>query len=285
MNPKKTGLGKGLGALIGNAQIEQESGVIEIDILKIEPGKNQPRTHFDQEALAELACSIKEFGVISPILVKQEGEYYSIIAGERRWRAARLCGLETIPAIIKELNGADAVEVALIENIQREDLNPIEEARCYNRLIEEFNMTHEALAQRLGKSRPAITNSLRLLSINEALHTYIMDGRLSVGHAKLLVPLAEDVQIAVSQKIIEGELSVRETEKLIKALQNPPEEKPKENRFMPFVAIEDELGQVLRQRVRVIQLKGKKSGKIEIDYSSLEELDRLYLALKRVSED
>ena len=221
---QKKGLGKGLESLISSNILEEDnqSSVLEIDINKITPNKNQPRISFNEEALNELAESIKEVGVIQPIAVKSVDEYYEIIAGERRWRAARIAGLKTIPAIVKDMEGLKALEAALIENIQREDLNPIEEALTYCRFSEEFNLNQEEIAKKVGKSRSAVANAMRLVNLDKRVITFVREGKLSSGHGRALLAIEDnDFQFELAEKIIEEGLSVRQTEELVKLASQP----------------------------------------------------------------
>ncbi|MDI9500692.1 MAG: ParB/RepB/Spo0J family partition protein, partial [Bacillota bacterium] len=212
----KKGLGKGLGALLGTDEPENK-GVIEVRINEIEPNTDQPRKTFDDEKLAALAESIKQHGIVQPLIVQQDGNMYRIVAGERRWRAARLAGIDTVPVIVRDLSDRQVMEVALIENLQREDLNPVEEAEAYEKLISEFGMTQEEVASIVGKSRPAVTNAIRLLSLSDDIKTRLISGEISSGHARALLAIDDaKLQLKAMQEIIEKEMSVRETEKLIK---------------------------------------------------------------------
>lgn len=212
----RKGLGKGLGALLGTDETENK-GITEVRINDIEPNTDQPRKTFDDEKLSALAESIKQHGIVQPLIVQQNGNMYRIVAGERRWRAARLAGLETVPVIVRDLSDREVMEVALIENLQRQDLNPIEEAEAYEKLISEFGMTQEEVASVVGKSRPAITNSLRLLSLKDDIKSRLISGEISSGHARALLAIDDaKLQLKAMQEIIEKEMSVRETEKLIK---------------------------------------------------------------------
>ena len=247
MPVKKSGLGKGLDSLIPNKNVKSakpsvkadekkaapkeeilEAGPIMVKINKVEPNREQPRKDFDEDALMELADSIKQFGVLQPILVQKKKDYYEIIAGERRWRAAKLAGLKEVPIIVKEFTEQEIVEISLIENIQRENLNPIEEAMAYKRLLKEFNLKQDEVAERVSKSRTAVTNSMRLLKLNDRVQQMIIDDMISTGHARALLAIEdEEQQYMLANKIFDEKLSVRETEKLVKALKNPKKEEKK----------------------------------------------------------
>ncbi|MBI4844781.1 MAG: ParB/RepB/Spo0J family partition protein [Nitrospirae bacterium] len=269
----KPALGKGLSALIP----EQKKGgdILEIDIGSIAPNDYQPRRFFDDRALDELAASIKEKGVIQPVIVRRVTEgSYQLIAGERRWRAAAKAGLVKIPVVIKEAAPEDTLEIALIENIQREDLNPLETADAFQRLIRDFNLTHEDVSKKVGKDRATVTNYLRILKLPADVKRWIAEGSLSMGHAKALLQIDDPAaQTAAAKKIIQNGLSVREAEALgRKTSKTRP--RPKPGRDPQIASLEEKLIQSLGTKVRLIH-KGKKRGKIEIEYYSLEELDRL----------
>lgn len=269
----KKGLGKGLGALLGTDE-PVSSGVTEVRITDIEPNANQPRKSFDDEKLAALAESIKQHGVVQPLIVQQDGDSYRIVAGERRWRAARRAGLETVPVIVRDLSDRQVMEVALIENLQREDLNPIEEAEAYEKLISEYGMTQEEVASVVGKSRPAITNSIRLLSLDDEIKSRLISGEISSGHARALLSLDDkDLRRKAMQEIIEKGLSVRETERLIKVLSTPKKQKARKVPDAEYQALEERFREVFGTKVMI--MNSKKSGKILIEYYSLEELDRI----------
>lgn len=279
----KRGLGKGLDSLIPKGEAVKKSssksnnGVVELDINQVEPNKNQPRKNFDQDALNELADSIKQYGVIQPIVVQKIDDYYEIIAGERRWRAAKIAKLKKIPVVIKNFSEQEIVEIALIENIQREDLNPIEEAEAYKRLIDEYNLKQEEMAERLSKSRTSITNSMRLLKLSSKVQKLVISGELSSGHARALIPV-EDAkkQYTLALEIIKNKLSVRETEKLVKALLEPKKIVKKavpENDFV-YRDIEGKIKDIVGTKVKINNKPGGK-GKIEIEYYSTEDLERL----------
>ena len=290
----KKGLGKGLGNLIPESDKEaQKTKVVEkvvekkvivkepaetiVKINEVEPNKNQPRRTFDEDALLELAESIKQHGVIQPLIVKKRDKYYEIIAGERRWRAAKMAGLKEIPVVIKDLSDQEIMEVALIENIQREDLNPIEEAQAYQRLIKEYNYKQDELAERVSKSRVAVTNSMRLLKLDERVQKMIIDDMISAGHARALLAITDsEKQYTLAMKVFDEKLSVRETEKLIKNLDK--QVKPKvnttpENDFI-YRDIENKLKESMGTKV-IIHNKDNNKGKIEIEYYSDEDLQRI----------
>ncbi|CRZ35690.1 ParB family chromosome partitioning protein [Herbinix hemicellulosilytica] len=285
MSAVKRGLGKGLDVMIplriSEKETEGEENVSRetlVPINEIEPNKSQPRKKFDQEALQELADSIRQFGVIQPLIVQKRDKYYEIIAGERRWRAARLAGLKEVPVIIKDYSPQEIVEIALIENIQREDLNPIEEAQAYQRLITEFNLKHEELAERVSKSRAAITNSLRLLKLDSRIQQMLINEQITGGHARALLSLEDsDLQYETARKIIDENLSVRDTEKLVKKLISKKAEKEiavAEDANLVYQALEEKLKNILGTKV-LIKRKKKNAGKIEIEYYSDEELERI----------
>lgn len=279
MAVKKSALGKGLGALIPEVDEAKlnidRSGILEIDINYIAPNENQPRKNFDEEKLNTLSQSIKEKGIIQPILVTKDGEYYTIIAGERRWRAAKLAGLKKVPIIEKKLSDIEVMEISLIENLQREDLNPIEEAMAYKRLVDEFSLTQEEISKRVGKSRPAVANSLRLLNLDPKVANYLVEGTLSEGHGRLLVSIDNhDMQYEVAKKIIDESLNVRQTEKLIKKLnEKKPVNPNKEKKDIYIREIEEKLKSVLGTKVSIN--KSRKKGKIEIEYYSEDDLQRI----------
>lgn len=251
-----------------------------LNINRIEPNKNQPRKEFNEDALQELADSIKQFGVIEPLVVVKRKGYYELIAGERRWRAARLAGLKEVPVVIKDYDDQQIVEIALIENIQREDLNPIEEAHAYERLIQEFNLTQDEVAERVSKSRTTVTNALRLLKLTEKVQQMLIDDMLSTGHVRALITIADpQLQYETAMYIFDKKLSVRETESYVKKLLNKkPKEKTseKEDPELSFLykAIENRLKESLGTKT-TIKAKTKDSGKIEIEYYSQEDLERI----------
>ena len=294
MAAKKGGLGKGLDSLITDkvsmgaatqtAEKTRDEKSIEgiiVNINKVEPNREQPRKNFDEDALVELSESIKQFGVWQPLLVQDKKDYYEIIAGERRWRAAKLAGLKEVPVIIKDLTDIEIVEYALIENIQRENLNPIEEAFAYKRLLTEFNLKQDEVAERVSKSRTAVTNSMRLLKLDERVQQMVIDDMISTGHARALLGIEDkEKQFATAQKIFDEKLSVRETEKLVKKIQkekDTPETAKKE--LDPQLTticrdLEEKMKHILGTKVAINQ-KDDKKGKIEIEYYSMDELDRI----------
>ena len=300
MAPKR-GLGRGLSNLIPTddttedvspkASKQTKTGAVTktevvkkveqtLNINRIEPNKNQPRKEFNEDALQELADSIKQFGVIEPLVVVKRKVYYDLIAGERRWRAARLAGLKEVPVVIKDYDDQQIVEIALIENIQREDLNPIEEAHAYERLIQEFNLTQDEVAERVSKSRTTVTNALRLLKLTEKVQQMLIDDMLSTGHVRALITITEpQLQYETAMYIFDKKLSVRETESYVKKLLNKkPKEKTseKEDPELSFLykAIENRLKESLGTKT-TIKAKTKDSGKIEIEYYSQEDLERI----------
>lgn len=300
MAPKR-GLGRGLSNLIPTddttedvstkASKQAKTGTVTktevvkkveqtLNINRIEPNKNQPRKEFNEDALQELADSIKQFGVIEPLVVVKRKGYYELIAGERRWRAARLAGLKEVPVVIKDYDDQQIVEIALIENIQREDLNPIEEAHAYERLIQEFNLTQDEVAERVSKSRTTVTNALRLLKLTEKVQQMLIDDMLSTGHVRALITITDpQLQYETAMYIFDKKLSVRETESYVKKLLNKkPKEKTseKEDPELSFLykAIENRLKESLGTKT-TIKAKTKNSGKIEIEYYSQEDLERI----------
>ena len=266
----KKALGRGLGALIP----ERTDGIMEIDVNKIVPNSEQPRKVFKDTSLQELAASIKEKGVIQPILLNRTDQgIYQIIVGERRWRASKLLGYKTIPAIVKEIAEAEVFELALIENIQREDLNPIETAEAFQKLLNEYQLTQEELSQKVGKERATISNYIRILKLPKEIKNWIADGFLSAGHAKAILHVKEEEkQVEVAKKIIKNGLNVRQTEKLATKTEEPQKPLPQKD---PHVdSLEERLTSSLGTKVR-IHTQSKERGKIEIQYYSLDELDRL----------
>lgn len=312
----KRGLGKGLGVLFGEEVTQDESPVVKrerkpsakkaeaekvvevpvekiievekviekpveqkLKISLIEPNHSQPRKKFDEEGLQELANSIKEFGILQPLLVQQKNDHYEIIAGERRWRAAKLAGLAEVPVLIREYDKQRAMEIALIENVQRADLNPIEEAMAYQRLIQEFELTQEDIANRVSKNRATITNSMRLLKLDQRVQQFLVDGQISSGHARALLGLDDgEKQYQAAKKIIQESLSVRDVEKLVKLLNRPEKEKKQPENGpdinLIYRQIEDKLKTIMGTKV-IINRKDKNKGRIEIEYYSQEELERL----------
>jgi ParB family chromosome partitioning protein len=281
----KKGLGKGLDIMIPEQIINHTADASEnvsretlIRISNIEPNKSQPRKRFDEDALQELADSIKQYGVIQPLIVQKKDKHYEIIAGERRWRAARIAGLKEIPAIIKDYSPQEAVEIALIENIQREDLNPIEEAQTYQRLIQEFQLKQDEVAERVSKSRAAVTNSMRLLKLDERVQQMLIDDMISSGHARALLAIEnKNSQYNLACKIFDEKLNVRETEKLVKkVLEEKPQKESaatKEEEVI-YRDLEDKMRNIIGTKVSIHNKKNHK-GSIEIEYYSNEELERI----------
>lgn len=316
MAGKRKGLGKGLGAYFGDDLLMQstekaaenvsretmknaglnflisdkgrrgevqkdssESGETMLKLNSIQPNVSQPRKNFEEEALKELAESMKQYGVLQPLLVQKKEGYYEIIAGERRWRAAQMAGLKEVPVVIRDYDRQKAMEIALIENVQRADLNPVEEGMAYRQLIEEFHLTQEEIATKVAKSRAAVTNMLRLLKLDERVLQMLAAGTLSTGHARALLALEDgDLQFELAQKILEEGLSVREVEKLVKKLTKPPkekkEEKPERDDSFVYRHLEDRMKSIMGTKVS-INKKDKNKGRIEIEYYSAEELERI----------
>lgn len=299
---KKKGLGKGLDSLIpdnksmksvtsektveSKEDAAAKSGVQVMKINEVEPNRDQPRKNFDEDALLELSDSIKQFGVLQPLLVRKRKDYYEIIAAERRWRAAKLAGVKEVPVIEKEYTDQEILEIGLIENIQRENLNPIEEAIAYKRLLEEFNLKQDEVAERVSKSRTAVTNSMRLLKLSDKVQQMIIDDMISTGHARALLAIDDpELQYTLANKIFDEKLSVRETEKLVKEIKNPKkpkEKKPVANSFI-YQDLEEKMKSVFGTKVSIAS-KGKGKGKIEIEYYSDDELEHLFdmmMSIKR----
>ena len=299
---KKKGLGKGLDSLIpdnksmksvtsektveSKEDAAAKSGVQVMKINEVEPNRDQPRKNFDEDALLELSDSIKQFGVLQPLLVRKRKDYYEIIAGERSWRAAKLAGVKEVPVIEKEYTDQEILEIGLIENIQRENLNPIEEAIAYKRLLEEFNLKQDEVAERVSKSRTAVTNSMRLLKLSDKVQQMIIDDMISTGHARALLAIDDpELQYTLANKIFDEKLSVRETEKLVKEIKNPKkpkEKKPVANSFI-YQDLEEKMKSVFGTKVSIAS-KGKGKGKIEIEYYSDDELEHLFdmmMSIKR----
>ena len=283
------GLGKGLDALIPpstnestnkqskNGKDNEKGNETVVKITKVEPNREQPRKNFDEDALVELADSIKQFGVIQPIVVQDRKEYYEIIAGERRWRAAKMAGLKEIPVIIKNYTEQEIVEISLIENIQRDDLNPIEEAQAYKKLLTEFNLKQDEVAERVSKSRTAVTNSMRLLKLCDEVQQMVINEMLSTGHARALLAIEDaEEQYNLAQRVFDEKLSVRDVEKMVKNLHKPAKPKKMDNKTLELIYqdIEEKLKQSLSTKVSVSS-KGEGTGKIEIEFYSHEDLDRL----------
>ena len=301
MAPKK-GLGKGLGSLIPDSgeetavkketktkvvekiveKIVKEPAEIILNINEVEPNKEQPRHNFNEDALLELAESIRQYGIIQPLIVKKRDKYYEIIAGERRWRAAKMVGVKEVPVVIKDYSDQEIMEVALIENIQREDLNPIEEALAYQRLIQEYSLKQDEVAEKVSKSRAAITNSMRLLKLDERVQKMLIEDMISSGHARTLLGVENgDDQYNMAMDVFDRKLSVRETEKLVKAYNNPVKKEPKplpENDFI-YRDMEEQLKMAVGTKI-VIKNKDKNKGKIEIEYYSQDDFERIVDLLK-----
>ena len=276
---KPSGLGRGLGALLGDDVMKTESSLY-LPISQVESHSGQPRKYFDEESLAELADSIREHGIIQPLTVRKLASgYYQIIAGERRWRAARMAGLAEVPAIVIEADDRKAAELAMIENLQREDLNPMEEAAGFHSLMENYHMTQEEAAQRVGKSRSAVANALRLLNLTEPVRAMVEDGRLSAGHARALLVLSPALQEKTAETVVNTGLSVRQTEALVKKLQAEPKEKPaKDPNTVDYAAeAQKELAAKLGRGVKIVS--GRKKGRIELEYYGMDDLNDLLEAL------
>lgn len=297
MAVKKGGLGRGLDALIPQGkliedkptpqaeeaqknqgkQIEKDSTVM-VRITQVEPNRTQPRRNFDEDTLHELADSIKQFGLLQPILVQDRDTFYEIIAGERRWRAAKMAGLKEVPVIIRDYSAQEIVEISLIENIQREDLNPIEEAQAYKRLITEFKLKQDEIAERVSKSRVAVTNSMRLLKLGEKVQQMVIDCMLSTGHARALISIEDqELQYQIAQRVFDEKLSVREVERLVKNLGKEKKDKTKERDEaleVIYRSLEERMKQTLGTKV-AISSKGKKGGKVEIEFYNNDDLEKI----------
>ncbi len=284
---KQTGLGRGLSALLEDPNLEftqQKGGVSSVPLHKVEPNPLQPRREFDPEALQALADSITAHGMIQPLTVRElPGGYYQIIAGERRWRAARMAGLQEVPVLIVEADDRKVMELALVENLQREDLNPMEEAQGYRSLMEDYGLTQAETAERVGKSRPAVANALRLLSLSEDLAELVRNGTLSPGHARALLGVKSDkLRKQAAQRIIALQLSVRQAETLCKNLEKPKQETKEEPLAVDYVAeCEKTLSRRLGRKVRIVN--GKKKGRFELEFYGQDDLNRLLFALQRIS--
>lgn len=312
MTVRKGGLGRGLDAMISETavkpktavtkkaavrttkvtkkdteeKVKEEGSVLIVKMTQIEPNRSQPRKQFDEDALLELSESIKQFGVLQPLLVQKKGDYYEIIAGERRWRASKLAGLKEVPVIVKDFSEQETVEISLIENIQRENLNPIEEAAAYKRLMEEFHLKQDVIAERVSKSRTAVTNSMRLLKLDERVQQMLVDEMLTTGHARALLAIEnKDEQHAAAIKVFDEKLNVRETEKLVKLLLNPAEPKPEKEKNsaedLVYEQLEEKIKGIIGSKV-AIRRKNRDKGKIEIEYYSQEELERIVELLETV---
>ena len=295
----KKGLGKGLDSLITTkvekpvepkveGKVDNANGAVLMNINKVEPNREQPRKKFDEDALLELSESIKQFGVLQPLLVTERDDYFEIIAGERRWRAAKMAGVKEVPVIIKKLTEQEIMEISLIENIQREDLNPIEEAQAYKRLLTEFNLKQDEVAERVSKSRTAVTNAMRLLKLNDKVQQMLIDEMLTTGHARALLTIEDqEKQYEVAQKIFDEKLSVRDTEKLVKNIQNQkPEDTVSTDKIDPqllavYHDLEEQMKVLLGTKVH-INPKNDKKGKLEIEYYSQDELDRIIDLIRTV---
>ena len=275
---RKSGLGKGLGSLITENHTESENNTVSASINDIKPNENQPRKYFDTDKISKLAESIKEYGIIQPIVVVKEGDVYTIVAGERRWRAAKLLGLKEVPVVIMGLTKKELLEISLIENLQREDLNPIEEAIAYKQLINDFHLTQEELGKKVGKSRAVITNCIRLLNLDNRVQSYLIDGVISEGHARLLLSIENfDVQYQVAQKIIDDNLTVRDTEKYIKNLQKQKSNISQIDKTLVNNSYLDDIKNRLEGKfgTKIIVKDKNNKGKIEIEYYSNEDLQRI----------
>lgn len=296
MAVKKGGLGpkgKGLDALF-DSEIKSVSHQVSkdtvqlIDINKIEPNRLQPRKQFEENALEELAESIKQYGVIQPVVVKAVEDYYELIAGERRWRASKIAGIKKIPAIIKEYDSEKIFEIALVENLQREDLNPMEEAAGYKKISEDFGLNQEEIAKRVGKSRSAVANAMRLLNLDERVQNFVKEGKISSGHARALLAVEDkDMQFEMAERIIEDDLSVRNTEAMVKLYVSKKEETKEEVKQKPskfntavFAEAADRLKNVLGTKVKLTSKQNK--GKIEIEFYSDDDLDRLLGLINKI---
>ena len=307
MAVKKNGLGKGLDTLIPagskkNAVKEkavepvvvekivekivevEKKGIETLRLTEIEPNREQPRKNFDEDSLLELSESVKQFGVIQPLIVQKKDDHYEIIAGERRWRAAKMAGIKEVPVIIKDYTDREVMEISLIENIQREDLNPIEEAKAYKRLLEEFHLKQDEVAERVSKSRTTVTNSLRLLKLDNRVQQMMIDDMITAGHARTLITIEDpDLQYTIASRIFDEKLSVRETEKLLKSILNPKVPKAKAEKVNSFIYkdIEEKIKVILGTKV-VIDHRADNKGKISIEYYSNEELERILYLLESI---
>ncbi len=308
MAKMKRGLGKGIGALLGDEHNEkdgkdikkgtvaktgeqaqeEEKGEVFVNIALVEPNKNQPRKNFKKEELEELSASIRQYGILQPLIVKKNGKKYEIIAGERRWRAANQAGLKEVPVVIRDYDKQKTMEISIIENIQRSDLNAIEEALAFKSLIDEFGLTQEELSLRVSKNRATIANSIRLLKLDEEVQGFLIEGKLSAGHARVLLAVEDrEIQKKLAKDIIDANLSVREVEKLIKSLAKPARKKPEkeEERDLSifFKEYEEKIRQILGTQVH-INRKDKNKGRIEIEYYSAVELDRILELLRTIKQ-
>ena len=295
MAPKKGGLGKGLNALIppteekkapekvSSSLVSETDKETMVNITKIEPNRTQPRKNFNEDALQELADSIKQFGVVQPLIVQDRKDHYEIIAGERRWRAAKKAGLKEVPVIIKNYTEQEIVEISIIENIQREDLNPIEEALAYKRLLEEFKLKQDQVAERVSKSRTAVTNSMRLLKLSDKVQQMIIDEMITTGHARAILSIEDpEEQYNLAQRIFDEKLSVREVEKIMKNMGKPAKNKKEKDTKLEVIYqdIEEKLKQNLGAKV-VITSKGNGAGKMEIEFYTHDDLEKLISLLSK----
>jgi len=299
------GLGKGLDSLIPNVvgekketkpvvkeekkvaeKLDPAGSVVKVKITQVEPNRKQPRKLFDEDALQELSDSIKQYGLLQPLLVQKRKDHYEIIAGERRWRASKLAGLKEVPVIIKDYTELEIVEISLIENIQREDLNPIEEAQAYKRLLDEFNLKQDEVAERVSKSRTAVTNSIRLLKLTDQVQQMVIDEMISTGHARALITIEDpEEQYTLAQRIFDEKLSVRDVEKIMKNLKKP--QKPKKLDDTTIQMIYRDLEEKMKKRLGTkvsISSKGDGAGKIEIEFYNHDDLDRLFDMIGQVEE-
>ena len=288
MRRSRKGLGRGLGAFFGEEVVDEVSGKssdgaeaqkeLFVKVTEIEPNPDQPRKYFDEEQLNELAESIKQYGVLQPLLVSDKKDYFEIIAGERRWRAAKMAGLKEVPVVVKEFTDQEIVEISLIENIQREDLNPIEEAMAYKRLMEEFHLKQDEIADRVAKSRTAVTNSMRLLKLTSKVQEMVIADMISAGHARALLGISDEtLQENTAMKVFDEKLSVRETEKLVKNLVSPAKKEKTERNTAEdaiYESLEEKMKGIMGTKVS-IQRKKNNKGKIEIEYYSRDELERI----------
>ncbi|MEG0933560.1 MAG: ParB/RepB/Spo0J family partition protein [Lachnospiraceae bacterium] len=297
MTEKRKGLARGLDILIPD-KIEKSNEIINIKnndvdpnqkmvkIIEVEPNREQPRKTFEEDALLELADSIKQFGILQPLLVQKKADYYEIVAGERRWRAAKIAGLKEVPIIVKDFTKQEALEISLIENIQRENLNPIEEAIAFKKLLNDFALKQDEVAERVSKSRTAVTNSMRLLKLSGKVQQMIIDDMISTGHARALLAIEDqEQQYILATRIFDEKLSVRDIEKIIKEMRNPKKEIIKneiKNAFI-FENLEEKMKSVIGTKV-VVNQKSKEKGKIEIEYCSEEELERIFELIMTIHE-
>lgn len=297
MSGKKKGLGRGLNTLIPSVTImdsglakevaekKEDHSISELmmPIQKLEPNPQQPRNQFDEDGLQELADSIKQYGILQPLLVKKRDHYYEIIAGERRWRAAKLAGMKEVPVIVKDFTEREIVEIALIENIQRENLSPIEEAMAYKKLMQDFQLKQDEIAAKVSKSRATITNSLRLLKLDHRVQNMLEDEMISTGHARALLGISDgDMQYQIAMKVFDEKLSVRDIEKLVKTMNQPQKEKEQKDKYsFLYQDLEETMKQVLGSKVHIKNKKDNK-GKIEIEYYSRDELERIVDMIKSI---